>query len=187
MIDPGSELTTTAVALALRIAHKIGLHRAGEDASLPFFEQEMKVRLWWYIRSLNSRVRRGMGLLSTVDDLGDARLPMNVNDADLHPRMTNPPAVQHTAATEMVYCLMRYDLWSFVRRSSNFSSSLTPREEAARLVASTSVEAMAKKRKVLGEVERMLQEKYLGQLDPSIRCTTSRPLSLGSPSTRRDS
>ncbi|KAL6695309.1 hypothetical protein J3F84DRAFT_394881 [Trichoderma pleuroticola] len=168
MIDQQSEFSTTAVALAMRTAHKMGLHRAAEDTHIPFFNQEMQVRLWWYIRGLNSRVRRGMGLLSTIDDLGDARLPMNVNDADLHPCMEKPPAVQHTAATEMVYCLMKYDLWSFVRRSSNFSGSLNPREKAAQLTTSTSVESVMKKKKVLGEVGRMLQEKYLAHLDPSI-------------------
>ncbi|KAL7905806.1 hypothetical protein GGI35DRAFT_471332 [Trichoderma velutinum] len=168
MIDPQSEFSTTAVALAMRTAHKMGLHRAAEDTHMPFFKQEMQVRLWWYIRGLNSRVRRGMGLLSTIDDLGDARLPMNVNDADLHPCMEKPPAVQHTAATEMVYCLMKYDLWSFVRRSSNFSGSLNPREKAAQLTTSTSAESLMKKKKVLGEVGHMLQEKYLTHLDPSI-------------------
>ncbi|KAH0527529.1 hypothetical protein TsFJ059_002525 [Trichoderma semiorbis] len=168
MINPQSEFSTTAVALAMSTAHKMGLHRAAEDAQMPFFKQEMEVRLWWYIRGLNSRVRRGMGLLSTIDDLGDARLPMNVNDADLHPCMEKPPAVQHTAATEMVYCLMKYDLWSFVRRSSDFSGSLNPREKAAQLATSTSVESVMKKKKVLGEVDRMLQEKYLAHLDPSI-------------------
>lgn len=168
MIDPQSEFSITAVALAMRIAHKMGLHRASEDSHTPFFKQEMQVRLWWYIRGLNSRVRRSMGLLSTIDDLGDVRLPMNVNDADLHPRMEKPPAVQHTAATEMVYCLMKYDLWNFVRKKSNVSGSLNPREEAAQLTASTSVESVVKKRKVLGEVDGMLQEKYLAHLDLSI-------------------
>ncbi|KAK2006296.1 hypothetical protein LZ32DRAFT_595856 [Colletotrichum eremochloae] len=168
MLDPQSEFSITAIALALRIAHKLGLHRAGEDTELPFFQQEMQVRLWWYIRGLNSRARRGMGLLSTIDDLDDVRLPMNVNDADLHPDMANPPAVQHTAATEMVYCLLKYDLWTFVRKSANFSGSLNPRENAAKLITLTSAESMAKKRKVLGEVNRMLQEKYLVHLDPNI-------------------
>jgi hypothetical protein len=168
MINPQTEFSTTAVALALRIAHKMKLHRAGEESDIPFFNQEMQVRLWWYIRGLNSRARRGIGLISTIDDLGDVRLPMNVNDADLHPCMTHPPAVQHTAATEMVYCLMKYDLWTFVRKLSNFSDSLNPREMAAQLVTSTSAESMSKKRKVLAEVDGMLQEKYLAHLDPSI-------------------
>jgi hypothetical protein len=168
MIDPQSELSITTVALAMRIAHKMGLHQAGEDSHMPFFEQEMQVRLWWCVRGLNSRARRGMGLLSTVDDLGDVRLQMNVNDADLHPLMEKPPAVQHTAATEMVYCLMKYDLWNFVRKSSKFSGGLNPREKAAQLATSTSVESMATKRKVLGEVNSMLQEKYLAHLDQSI-------------------
>jgi hypothetical protein len=168
MIDPQSEFSITAVALALRIAHKMGLHRAGGDCTIPIFKQEMQVRLWWFIRGLNSRARRGIGLLSTIDDLGDVRLPMNVNDADLHPYMTKPPAVQHTAATEMVYCLIKYDLWTFVRRSSNLSDNLNPREKVAQLVTSTSVESMEKKRKVLNEVDGMLQRKYLAHLDPSI-------------------
>ncbi|PTB35366.1 hypothetical protein M441DRAFT_330267 [Trichoderma asperellum CBS 433.97] len=168
MIDPQSELSITAVALAMRIAHKLGLHHAGKDAHMPFFEQEMQVRLWWCIRGFNSRARRGMGLLSTIDDLGDVRLPMNVNDADLHPLMEKPPAVQHTAATEMVYCLMKYDLWNYVRKSSRFSGDPNPREKAAQLATSTSVESMAVKREMLGHVTYMLQERYLAYLDQSI-------------------
>lgn len=168
MIDPQSELSITAAALAMRIAHKMGLHHAGKDSHMPFFEQEMQVRLWWCIRGFNSRARRGMGLLSTVDDLGDVRLPMNVNDADLHPLMEKPPAVQHTAATEMVYCLMKYDLWNHVRKSSRFSGDPNPREKTAQLAASTSVENMAVKRKMLSNVTCMLQERYLAYLDQSI-------------------
>ncbi|KAK6074266.1 fungal specific transcription factor [Seiridium cupressi] len=168
MIDPQSEVSTTAVALAMRIAHKMGLHRAGEDTSTSFFEQEMRVRLWCYIRGLDSRVRRTMGLSSTVDELGDLRLPMNVNDADLHPCMTSAPAVKHTAATEMVYCLMKYDLWNFVRGSSNFSGSQNPREKVSQLISSTDVASMAKKKELIGNVDRMLREKYLDHLDPSI-------------------
>lgn len=168
MIDPQSELSITAAALAMRIAHKLGLHHAGKDSNMPFFEQEMRVRLWWCIRGFNSRARRGMGLLSTVDDLGDVRLPMNVNDADLHPLMEKPPAVQHTAATEMVYCLMKCDLWNYVRKSSRFSGDLNPRERAAQIAASTSVENMAVKREMVSNVTQMLQERYLAYLDPSI-------------------
>lgn len=152
----------------MRIAHKMGLHRADPDSSMPFFEQEMRVRLWWYIRGLNSYVRRSMGLPSTDDDLGDVRLPSNVNDADLHPSMANPPAVQNLPATEMVYCLMKYDLWKFVRKSSSFSGTPNPREAASQLARSTSADNMLKKRTVLSQVERMLQEKYLDHLDPSI-------------------
>ncbi|KAK9415030.1 putative Fungal specific transcription factor protein [Seiridium unicorne] len=168
MIDPQSEVSTTAVALAMRIAHRMGLHRAGEDTSTSFFEQEMRVRLWWYIRGLDSRVRRTMGLSSTSDDLGDLRLPMNVNDADLHPCMTSAPAVKHTAATEMVYCLMKYDLWNFVRKSSNFSGSQDPREKVSQLISSTDVASMSRKKEVLGNVSRILREKYLDHLDQSI-------------------
>ncbi|KAH8131207.1 hypothetical protein FP744_10000532 [Trichoderma asperellum] len=168
MIDPQSELSITAAALAMRIAHKLGLHHAGNNVHMPFFEQEMQVRLWWCIRGFNSRARRGMGLLSTIDDLGDVRLPMNVNDADLHPLMEKPPAVQHTAATEMVYCLMKYDLWNYVRKSSRFSGDPNPREKAAQLATSTSAESIAVKREMLGNVTHMLQERYLSYLDQSI-------------------
>ncbi|KAK1240293.1 hypothetical protein MKX08_007735 [Trichoderma sp. CBMAI-0020] len=168
MIDPQSELSITAAALAMRIAHKMGLHHADKDSHMPVFEQEMQVRLWWCIRGFNSRARRGMGLLSTVDDLGDVRLPMNVNDADLHPLMEKPPAVQHTAATEMVYCLMKYDLWNYVRKSSRFSGDPNPREKAAQLAASTSVENMKAKEKMISNVTHMLQERYLAYLDQSI-------------------
>jgi Fungal specific transcription factor domain len=166
LLDPRSEISVTVVAIATRIGHKMELQRTGADPHIPFFEQEMRLRVWWQIMRLDSRARRkALGLTSSMVDYGDVRMPMNVNDAELHPHMANRPAVEHAGATEMLYCLMKYEIEHYVRSWLAIAAT-NPYE----LVASTSPERMARnrKRKVLTDLEQMYEDKYLCHCDPSI-------------------
>ncbi len=65
----------TVVGLAMRIGYRMGLHRTGSDPQIPFFEQEMRVRVWWQIRS---RARRFLVGLSPWDEFrgNTLRLPL---------------------------------------------------------------------------------------------------------------
>ena len=154
----------TVVAIATRIGHKMGLHRTGADPHIPFFEQEMRLRVWWQIMGLESRARRKMlGLTSSIADYGDVRMPMNVNDAELHPHMANRPALEHSGATEMLYCLLKYEITHYIR-SWLAVTTTNPHE----LAASTSPDGMARKRKVLADLEQTYEDKYLRHCDPSI-------------------
>jgi hypothetical protein len=167
LLEPWSELSVTAVAIAMRIGHRMGLHRigAGADTHMPFFEEEMRLRVWWQILGLESSTRRkALGLTSSIADYGDVRMPMNVNDADLHPQMAHRPAVQHPGATEMLYCLMKYEVALYVRSWLAVTAVATTNE----LVASTSPDGMARKRKMLTDLEQIYEDKYLCYCDPSI-------------------
>lgn len=167
LLDPRSELSVTAVATATRIGHKMGLHRTGADPHMLFFEQEMRLRVWWQIIRLESRVRRkALGLTSSMADLGDVRLPLNVNDAELHPHMANRPAIEHPGATEMLYCLLKYEIAHYVRSQHTVATDAT--RNPYELVASTRPEGMAKKKKVLTDLERIYEDKYLCHCDPCI-------------------
>lgn len=153
--------------MATRIGLKMGLHRTCSDNQMPFFEQEMRLRVWWQIMSLEWRARRkslGLSALAIVD-FGDMRMPLNINDADLHSHMANPPA-EHIGATEMIYCLMKYEILNYIRSWLTVPAVAT--SAPYELVASTTTEGVARKRKVLADLEQLYNEKYLCHCDPSI-------------------
>ncbi|OCL05728.1 hypothetical protein AOQ84DRAFT_412861 [Glonium stellatum] len=166
LLDPRSELSLTVVATATRIGHKMGLHHTGTDARIPFFEQEMRLRVWWQIMSLESRARRKvLGLTSFLADYGDVRLPLNVNDASLHPAMAHLPASSsHPGATEMLFCLLKYEVLHYVRSHLASTPNLYDLVESA----STSPAALARKRAVLTDLERIYETQYLCHCDPRI-------------------
>lgn len=111
--------------------------------------------------------RKALGLVWPMVDFGDVRLPMNVNDADLHPNMTSRPTVHHPGATEMVYCLMKYEIPYYVRSWASGATYAT--KNPYDLVASTTdPEGMAMKNKVLTELEQIYERKYLRYCDASI-------------------
>ncbi|KAH8660276.1 hypothetical protein BX600DRAFT_55668 [Xylariales sp. PMI_506] len=166
LLEPRSELSLTLISVAARIGHKMGLHRTGAAASqMSFFEQEMRLRLWWQIRALESRARRILGLPKGRADFGGVRLPLNVNDAELHPRMTSRPAVEHNGATEMIYCLSKAEIlhWSYSSPTLEGHFVVTPLE----LARSTKEDDMITKRKAYEELRECLEER-LRHCDPSI-------------------
>ena len=169
-LDPRSELSVTLVAIATRIGHKIGLHRTGADPHMPFFEEEMRLRVWWPIMCLESRARRkALGLTPSQADHGQVRMPMNVNDADLHPHMAKSPTAGHLGATEMLYCLWKYEIAHYVRSwPTGAAIANTTTTNLYELLASTSPESMTRKRKVLTDLWTIYEDKYLRQCDPSI-------------------
>ena len=167
LVDPRSELSVTVVAIATRMGHKMGLHRTGADSHMPFFEQEMRLRVWWQIMGLESRARRKvLGLTSPTADYGDVRMPLNVDDADLHPHMAHRPVVEHPGATEMLYCLMKYEVAHYAR--SPLAAATTQNAYEVVDATSPSLEGLARKRKILGDLERIYESKYLRHCDPRI-------------------
>ncbi|KAJ9384842.1 transcriptional regulator family: Fungal Specific TF [Paecilomyces variotii] len=166
LLDYRSDASVTLTGLAIRIGHKMGLHRTGTDSKTPFFEEEMRVRIWWEIRCLDSRSRRlVLGLPPSRAEFGDIRMPLNINDAELHPCMASRPAVEHTGATEMLYCLMKYEVAHWMRTSPTLAAySVNPLD----MVKSTSLEAMTTKRKALAEIRQIYENKYIRYCDPTI-------------------
>ncbi|KAI5455589.1 hypothetical protein BGZ63DRAFT_368628 [Mariannaea sp. PMI_226] len=93
--------------LVIRLAQSIGLHRDGASLKLCLFESEMRLRLWWHLCVLDSRASEDQGFQPTVDLTNWAlRLPLNVNDNQLYPDMTHPPA-ESPCWTEMSFFLIQ--------------------------------------------------------------------------------
>lgn len=147
-----STLAAMAVHLGLKLGLHRETHSnlAASTSKLSFFEREMSVRLWWQIRGIDARMRQAVSLsytnsLSTMggnqpssiangsnyfgsgtlppSDLDDLRMPLNVNDTDLHPAMTCAP-VEHAGPTEMLYVRVKYHtaLWMRAFAQKKFAS-----------------------------------------------------------------
>ncbi|KEQ74215.1 hypothetical protein M436DRAFT_14441, partial [Aureobasidium namibiae CBS 147.97] len=106
------------IGVAVRLAHRLGIHREQNLRSKTIFAAEMSRRLWWQIYLLN---RHYVNLCEDIDSsdpahilIFDTKRPLNLNDADLHPEMTTMP-LERDGVTEMLFCSIRYDIGGFVR------------------------------------------------------------------------
>ena len=153
--------TWILAGIASRIAQGMGVHKDGSSLGLPIFESEIRRRVWWQIYVLNGRSAEMTGSGTGWDSWPSALdFPLNVNDDQLFPGMTEPPQAQ-IGATEMTPTLIRYELGSMMRKSPAVSKeqkfSMAPSnmdvEEGDQLV---------------GELQKQLEDKFLRYLDPSI-------------------
>lgn len=95
------------IALVLRIAQAMGLHRDGTIFGLKPLEIEIRRRLWYHICLLDIRSSEYHGYEPIVHEATfDTKLPLNINDSDLSQQMTEPPP-ERDGPTEMTFCLIR--------------------------------------------------------------------------------
>ena len=151
--------TWVLAGVASRIAQGMGLHKDGSTLGLPPFESEMRRRLFWQIAILDgtSAELAGSGRSGELWP-AEVKCPMNVNDIELWPGMTeNPP--EHDRVTEMSGFLIRYEVrhhfLKFVRKSWFAPGSS---------ISSSSAEEIENS---ITELENNLNEKFLGKMDPS--------------------
>jgi hypothetical protein len=106
------------IGVAVRIGHRMGLHRDPAPYKLSPFEVEQRRRLWWTIVGYDRRIGEMTG--STVTALssgGDCKLPLNINDTDLHVHGKDAPT-PHAGPSEMLFCLTRLELATAVASDS---------------------------------------------------------------------
>ncbi|KAG9736342.1 hypothetical protein KCU73_g10272, partial [Aureobasidium melanogenum] len=106
------------IGVAVRLAHRLGIHREKSLQGMTVFAAEMNRRLWWQLHLLN---RHYVNLCEDIDSsdpahilIFDTKRPLNLNEADLHPDMTTLPP-EREGVTDMVFCSIRYEIGSFVR------------------------------------------------------------------------
>lgn len=92
--------------LVFRAAQSIGIHRDGLKLNLSPFECEMRRRLWWHIFNCDARMAEDHGFTvgNTVTGT-DIALPLNVDDCQLDPSMTELPEGKD-GYTEMSFTLI---------------------------------------------------------------------------------
>ncbi|EWG47596.1 hypothetical protein FVEG_16160 [Fusarium verticillioides 7600] len=136
----------------------MGLHRDGTTFVLKPFDTELRRRLWWHICLLDMRSSEFHGYKPIVrGDVFDIKLPLNINDSDITPNMTEAPK-EHEGYTQMKFCLKRCEMtkagWK-VGCASPISSS-------------TATVARADGEQIVQELQSQLEERYLRYFDESV-------------------
>lgn len=119
--DPHTFWILTGVAV--RIAYRMGLHRDGEELGLKPFDVELRRRIFWQVLPLDglSAQLAGTGV-AISSDAWDVKQPLNINDTDIWPEMTEPPQPR-TGATDMIFCLARTEIGKFHKKANPSLSS----------------------------------------------------------------
>ncbi|CAK7210791.1 hypothetical protein SBRCBS47491_000898 [Sporothrix bragantina] len=183
MADPESDLTGSLVGMAMRLGQRLGLHLAGNPASkLSVFDREMRIRLWWALCGLWARagLTHPTALKTSLLELGDVRLPLNVNDADLHPDMTEEP-VSSLKPTEMLCVLVKYEFTNWVRHSPATTQTFenivrsggmasTSSQCAMRTIKMSTAEGRPPKKEedAVQRIGKVYEEKFVRRLDTRI-------------------
>ncbi|KAI9900942.1 hypothetical protein N3K66_005204 [Trichothecium roseum] len=93
--------------VAVRISQRMGLHKDGDTLGLPPFDVQMRRRLFYQLLPLEGMASQMSGIeLPIVPDAWNTKPPLNINDDQIWPGMTEVPEPQ-TGATEMLFCLSR--------------------------------------------------------------------------------
>lgn len=117
----------TLTGLAIRISQSLGIHREGTKFDdLSPFDVEMRRRLWWAICILDLRSAEDQGTeLTIAERTYDTQFPLNVNDADISPDMTDFPEEQE-GPTDMTFCLIRYEICALARKIHFATNGMAP-------------------------------------------------------------
>jgi hypothetical protein len=109
-----SRAHSVLVGAAIRMAECMGLHRDGETYGMNPLETHVRRLVWHQICFLDIRTCEAQGPRPSIRrDEFDTKLPLNVDDVDLHAAGKSPaPADRWTDAT---FCLIRFEVNEMMR------------------------------------------------------------------------
>jgi hypothetical protein len=96
------------VALAVRIANSMGVHKDGTTLGLSPFETEIRRRVWWHLILLSIRTSEDYSCYLFTAGGSEVSLPTNIDDDDMSPDSARP-FVEQDGLTEMTASLLRYE------------------------------------------------------------------------------
>lgn len=150
------------LAIAIRTAQRMGINSEAILAKCSPLEAEMRRRLWWFLVLIDSRAcEMANAKASSLDPTWDCKIPLNVNDSDLHPEMKKPP-MPHAQNTEALFVICRAELADFVRHSPFHLDFVNPalKHVARQTRSSTVFDAIG-----LAALDERLQQQYLQYCD----------------------
>jgi len=149
------------MGLTIRNAEALGIHRDGAILRLNPVETESRRRLWWHLQHLDLAlgVRCGTTPLTLMAGW-DANVPLNVEDSDLKPDMTEAP-IERKGLTSLSYCLWTY--WIVSQQREFFSSE---KGKLGISWASNKSLSHATKNSLINIMEEGLNKKFLQYCDP---------------------
>lgn len=164
--DLDSRTLWNLAGVATRIAQGMGVHRDGTVLGLPPFETEMRRRLWWQIKLIDISAAELSGFVPLGEDTWwNTKLPSNVNDTDIWPGMKDPP-VEKTGATDMIACLLRYEIRNVWK--AKLEPSKTTQQDLTRAVQHwVETATVSEKDAFIDEFQSHLENKYLQYCNPS--------------------
>lgn len=119
--------------------------------------------MWWQIIVLDTQAAELSGSgASVLAHLWDTKIPLNLNDSDLYPQMTESP-IEHTGPTEMMFCKLRYQVGEFFRTAKSVSVIGGSWHSLSDLQI-----PVAEKDKAISEIEKLVEDKFLRYCDPAI-------------------
>ncbi|CZR46039.1 uncharacterized protein FPRO_11486 [Fusarium proliferatum ET1] len=156
--EDDSRTTWSLTSLIFHIAQAMGLHRDGTTFGLKPFDTELRRRLWWHICLLDMRSSEFHGYEPIVgEDVFDTKVPLNINDNDITPHMTETPQ-EHEGYTQMTFCLIRCEVMKAGWKVGY--ASLSPRSTATAVRGDGELNAQ--------ELKTRLEERYLRYCDESV-------------------
>ncbi len=151
------------LGVAIRIAQRMGIHSELALARCGVLEAEMRRRLWWSLVLFDTRISELAGYKSvTLAPTWDYRVPLNVNDSDLRPRMNESPAAQKTP-TEAIFSVVHGELGEFVRDAMFHLDFTNP---AVKPIVKDFQNSLAPGGSELLALEEMIENNYLQFCDP---------------------
>lgn len=105
----------TLTGIALRLGKRMGLHRDPLALGCGPWEAELRRRTWWHMQHLEHRAAQlSGGPATSAEEDWDTVLPLNIDDADLFPAMTELPR-ERVGSTDMMHVQCRFELVDFIR------------------------------------------------------------------------
>ncbi|KAF4967704.1 hypothetical protein FSARC_4764 [Fusarium sarcochroum] len=148
---------SSMLAVAMRIAQRMGLQSEAINVKHSVLEAEMRRRLWWSLVLFDARVSAlGDHKPTTLAPGWDCALPMNVSDSELREETKEPPRTQEQA-TEALFAIVRSEIGEYTRHSQYFIAFTNP---AMKPLAKSLPECGD-----AGALEKMIEDKYLRYCD----------------------
>ncbi|MCJ1284842.1 hypothetical protein MMC26_004179 [Xylographa opegraphella] len=145
----------------VRNAERCGLQRDGTLLGLSPYETERRRRLWWQLQHLDIAMGVKSGSVSlTLTAPWDTKLPLNIEDEDIHPNMREAPK-ERQGLTSMSQCLTTY--WILYEQRSFC------RADGSKLGFTWAADkslSRAEKEALIDRLEAGLNQRYLQYCDP---------------------
>lgn len=165
--DPRS--LSPMLGVAMRIAIRMGIHRESDTEKSSPFEIEMRRRLWWALKLIDSRIGELADSKSVaLDPIWDCKIPLNVNDAELRPEMKSLPFVQGSTS-DALFVVVRSVLGDFIRFAEFHLDFTNPQLKS---VAKAAQHDLVPESRNLVAFEKLIEDLYLRF------CSTDNPLHL---------
>ncbi|KXL44297.1 hypothetical protein M433DRAFT_109311 [Acidomyces richmondensis BFW] len=158
--DPQS--LSSMLAVAMRIAQRMGIQYESTYTRYTAFEAEMCRRLWWALVLFDARIAEMDKMrTSSLVPTWDCKPAMNANDLDLRPEMKELPNNSGNTS-EALFVVVRSILGEFVRHSTFYLDFTVPALKAlAKNVQHPVAECGS-----LETLENMMEDKYFQFCNP---------------------